>query len=141
MPSFYLFFVLNIQTKRLLKSDLKLKYWVLILKIKRLGSVSIFCRWIAKCQLKEKCSLSIWKIDTLPSTIWFLRMPKRYYGMRIINYEFRCSENVKHLQKTMQILRSEVAEARASVWFFNLLIGKFWLVLLLAWCYDSCYRN
>ena len=52
-------------------------------------------------------------------------MLKRNYEMRIIKYEYRCSENVKHLQKTMQILPSAVAEARASVWFFNLLIGMF----------------
>ena len=52
-------------------------------------------------------------------------MLERNYEMRIINYKFRCSENVKHLQKTMQILPSALAEARASVWFFYLRIGMF----------------
>ena len=33
--------------------------------------------------------------------IWFLRMPKSNYELRIINYEFGSAENVKHLQKTM----------------------------------------
>jgi hypothetical protein len=50
-------------------------------------------------------------------------MLKRNYEMRIVNYKYRCSENVKHLQKTMQILPSALAEAGASVWFFYLLIG------------------
>jgi hypothetical protein len=34
----------------------------------------------------------------------FLRMPKRNFEWRIMNYECGCSENGKHLQKTMQTL-------------------------------------
>ena len=39
-----------------------------------------------------------------------------------------------HLQKTMKILRSALAVARARVWFFDLLMGIFWL---LSSCIDA----
>ena len=43
-----------------------------------------------------------------------------------MNYEFGCSENGKHLQKTMHYnTKCDGAVARASVSFFYLLIGMF----------------
>ena len=40
----------------------------------------------------------------------------------VLNILKVCYGKEKHLQKTMQILPSAVAEARASVWIFYLLI-------------------
>jgi hypothetical protein len=53
-------------------------------------------------------------------------MPKRNYELRIMNYEFGCTENGKHLQKTMKTLAEcDGAVARVRVSFFYLLIGMF----------------
>jgi uncharacterized membrane protein len=54
-----------------------------------------------------------------------------------MNYEYGCSENVKHLQKTMQTL-AECDGAVAQVWvsFFYLLIEMF----LIAFINSRCRR-
>ena len=53
-------------------------------------------------------------------------MPKRNYELIIMNYECGCTENGKHLQKTMKTLAEcDGAVARASVSFFYLLTGMF----------------
>ena len=55
-----------------------------------------------------------------------MRMPKCNYELRIMNYECGCSENGKHLQKTMHYnTECDGAVARARVSFFYLLIGMF----------------
>ena len=48
--SFFLFFVLYIQIKCSCLIGIYLKDLVLIWKIKLLGSVSIFCRWMTECE-------------------------------------------------------------------------------------------
>jgi hypothetical protein len=53
-------------------------------------------------------------------------MPNCNYELRIINYESGCSENGKHLQKTMHYNTVwDGAAARARVSFFYLLTGMF----------------
>ena len=64
---------------------------------------------------------------------------------------FSCFGNGKHLKKTMQILPSALAVAKASVWFFDLFALPFWLlfwVLMLhlslnrkAWSLNNFVRN
>jgi hypothetical protein len=58
-------------------------------------------------------------------------MLKRNYEWGIINYEFGCTENGKHLQKTMKTL-AECDGAVAQVWvsFFYLLIGMFLIAFI-----------
>ena len=51
--SFFLFFVLNIQSECSCLIGLSLMDWELNWKIKVLGSVSIFCRWMTECDEKE----------------------------------------------------------------------------------------
>ena len=65
------------------------------------------------------------KFDTL-SWIWFLRMPKRPLKKGIWLLSDSCSENGKHLQKTMHYnTKCDGAVERASVSFFYLLTGMF----------------
>jgi hypothetical protein len=52
--SFFLFFVLNFQIKCSCLIGFCLKDWELFWKIKRLGSVSIFCRWMKHRDQKDK---------------------------------------------------------------------------------------
>ena len=64
---------------------------------------------------------------------------------------FSCFGDGKHLKKTMQILPSALAVAKASVWFFDLFALTFWLlfwVLVLhfslnrkAWSLNNFLRN
>ena len=49
-------------------------------------------------------------------------MPINDLKEELLNIMKLCYRNGKHLQKTMQILPSAEAEARASVWIFYLLI-------------------
>ena len=58
-------------------------------------------------------------------------MPNCNYELRIINYECGCSENGKHLQKTMKTLAEcDGAVARVRVSFFYLLIGLFLIAFI-----------
>jgi hypothetical protein len=58
-------------------------------------------------------------------------MPKCIYEWRIMNYEFGCSENGKHLQKTMHYnTKCDGAVAQVSVLFFYLLTRMFLIALV-----------
>ena len=50
---FFLFFILFPNSKFHLLIESCKEYWELNLKIMRLGSVSIFCRWMTECDIKE----------------------------------------------------------------------------------------
>ena len=107
-------------------------------KIKVLGSVSIFCRWMIDCDEKESvlypseklilflllfdfwgCLNSVQKSDFSVQIKWWI-------------------ENEKHLQKTMKTL-AECDGAVAQVWvlFFYLLIGMFLIACSNSWCLQT----
>ena len=119
-----------------------LKEWVLKWKIKVLGSVSIFCRWMTECDEKENvlypsgklilflllfdfwgCLNSVQKSDFSVQIKWWI-------------------ENEKHLQKTMKTL-AECDGAVAQVWvsFFYLLIGMFLIAFINSRCHKISWQS
>ena len=98
-----------------------MKEWVLNWKIKVLGSVSIFCRWMTECDEKENVLYPSEKL------ILFLLLFD-FWGClnSVLKSDFsiqseRWIENGKHLQKTMHYT-TKCDEAVAQVWvsFFYL---------------------
>ncbi len=103
--SFFLFFVLNIQSECCCLSGFNLKDWELIWKIVVFGKGVKFWGTDEKSKKNnENAFHPALKFYTLSFSFWFLRMPKRDYELRIMNYEYGCCENRKHLQKTMKTL-------------------------------------
>ena len=102
---FFLFFILNIQSKCCCLIGWNLKEWKLIWKMVVFGKGVKF--WGTDEKTKSNTINAFHpalKFYTLSFSFWFLRMPKRNYKWRIMNYEFGCFENGRHLQKTMQTL-------------------------------------
>ena len=112
------------------------------MKIKVLGSVSIFCRWMTECDEKDSvlypseklilflllfdfwgCLNSVLKSDISVQIKWW-------------------TENGKHLQKTMKTL-AECDGAVAQVWvsFFYLLIGMFLIAFINSWCHKISWQS
>ena len=116
-----------------------MKEWVLNWKIKVLGSVSIFCRWMTECDEKENVLYPSEKL------ILFLLLFD-FWGClnSVLKSDFsiqseRWIENGKHLQKTMHYT-TKCDEAVAQVWvsFFYLLIGMFLIAFINSWCHEYC---
>ena len=108
-------------------------------KIKVLGSVSIFCRWMTECDIKESVLYPSEKL-----ILFLLRFD--FWGCldSVVKSGFsvqikRWTENSKHLQKTMKTL-AECDGAVAQVWvsFFYLLIGMFLIAFINSWCHEYC---
>ena len=108
-------------------------------KIKVLGSVSIFCRWMTECDIKESVLYPSEKLILflLPFDFWgcFNSVQKSDFCI----YSEWWIENGKHLQKTMKTL-AECDGAVAQVWvsFFYLLIGMFLIAFINSWCHEYC---
>ena len=137
MLSFFLFFILNIQINCRCLIGWNLKGWVLNWKMVVFGKGVKFWGTDEKSKSNnENAFHPALKFYTLSFSFWFLRMPKRYYELRIINYECGCTENGKHLQKTMKTL-AECDGAVAQVWvsFFYLLIGMVLIAFINSWCH------
>ena len=107
------------------------------MKIKVLGSVSIFCRWMIDCDEKENVPYPSEKL------ILFLLLFD-FWGClnSVLKSGFSVQikwwiENGKHLQKTMKTL-AECGGAVAQVWvsFFYLLIGMFLIAFINSWCHE-----
>ena len=108
-------------------------------KIKVLGSVSIFCRWMIDCDEKE---IVLYPSEKLILFLLLFDFWGCLYSVLKSDFsnQVECwTEKGKHLQKTMKTL-AECDGAVAQVWvlFFYLLIGMFLIAFINRWCHEYC---
>ena len=127
--SFFLFFVLNIQSECSCLIGFNLKDWQLIWKMVVFGKGIKFFGWMKKPNQKIKMLFIRPK-----NFILFLGFD--FWGCLKVSWQSQCSvsrkmsyKNGKHLQKTMHhTTECDVAVAQVRVSFFICLLGCFWLL-------------
>ena len=110
-------------------------------KIEVLGSVSIFCRWMTECDIKESVLYPSEKLILFLLLFDFWGCLNSVQKSDFCIYSEWWIENGKHLQKTMKTL-AECDGAVAQVWvlFFYLLIGMFLIAFINSWCHRMSWQ-
>ena len=111
-------------------------------KIKVLGSVSIFCRWMTECDEKENVLYPSEKLILFLLLFDFWGCLNSLLKSDFCIQSERWIENGAPLQKTMKTL-AECDGAVAQVWvsFFYLLIGVFLIACSNSWCHRMSWQS
>ena len=111
-------------------------------KIEVLGSVSIFCRWMTECDIKESVLYPSEKLILFLLLFDFWGCLNSVQKSELIIQSERWTENGKHLQKTMKTLaKCDGAVAQVWVSFFYLLIGMFLIAFNNSWCHKMSWQS